>query len=173
METMTRAGLLSAGRAFTNDGKVHEHRGLKGRNKGRPDIDARARQPARRVPIPPELVALLREHIARSGPGPGGRLFRSENGNPIQPSTWWHVWQKTPPCCIGLTTPAAEIWPMALQSSGDSVSLDINGAATTAADQIARLIRRPGQKVILEIWAPSPMMSGYHITNLQQTTDLF
>ena len=97
METMTRAGLLSAGRAFTDDGKVHEHRGLKGRNKGRPNIDARARRPTRRVPIPPELVALLREHIARSGPGPVGRLFRSENGNPIQPSTWWHVWQKTPP----------------------------------------------------------------------------
>jgi integrase len=46
------------------------------------------------VPIPPELVALLRVHIARFGTGPDGRLFRSENGNPIQPSTWWHAWQK-------------------------------------------------------------------------------
>ena len=26
--------------------------------------------------------------------GPDGRLFRSENGNPTQPSTWWQVWQK-------------------------------------------------------------------------------
>ena len=26
----------AAGRAFTDDGRVHEHRGLKGRNKGRP-----------------------------------------------------------------------------------------------------------------------------------------
>jgi integrase len=46
------------------------------------------------VPIPPELVALLREHIAQSCTGTCGRLFRSQNGNPIQPSTWWHVWQK-------------------------------------------------------------------------------
>jgi integrase len=84
----------AAGKAFTDDGQVHEHRGLKGRNKGRPSIDPRARRPTRRVPIPPELVALLREHIARFGTGRGGRLFRSEQGNPIQPSTWWHVWQK-------------------------------------------------------------------------------
>ena len=46
------------------------------------------------MPIPPELVALLREHIARFGTGPDDRLFRSEKGNPIQPSTWWQVWQK-------------------------------------------------------------------------------
>jgi integrase len=85
----------AAGRAYTDDRLVHEHRGLKGRNKGRPNTDARGRRPTRRVPIPPELVALLREHITRFGPGPGGRLFRSENGYPIQPSTWWRVWQKT------------------------------------------------------------------------------
>jgi integrase len=84
----------AAGRAFTDDGKVHEHRGLKGRSRGRPNIDARARRPTRRVPIPPELVALLREHIDRFGTGPDGRLFHSERGNPIQPSTWWQVWQK-------------------------------------------------------------------------------
>src|SRR6266571_1460449 len=84
----------AAGRAFTDDGQVHEHRGLKGRTRGRPDTSRRARKPSRRVPIPPELVALLREHIGRFGLSPGGRLFRSEQGHPIQPSTWWQVWQK-------------------------------------------------------------------------------
>ena len=29
-----------------------------------------------------------------SAPARDGRLFRSERGNPIQPSTWWQVWQK-------------------------------------------------------------------------------
>ena len=84
----------AAGRAFTDDGQVHEHRGLKGRSKGRPNLDLRARRPTRRVPIPPELVTLLREHIARFDTDPDGRLFHSERGNPIQPSTWWQVWQK-------------------------------------------------------------------------------
>jgi hypothetical protein len=45
-------------------------------------------QPVRKVPIPPELVELLRAHIASFGIAPDGRLFRSETGNPIQPSTW-------------------------------------------------------------------------------------
>ena len=82
----------AAGRAYTDDGQVHEHRGLKGRTKGRPG--PRARRPIRKVPIPPELVQLLRAHIETFGVAQDGRLFRSENGNPLQPSTWWQVWQK-------------------------------------------------------------------------------
>jgi integrase len=80
------------GEAYTDDGQVHEHRGLKGRTRGRPS--PRARRPVRKVPIPPELARLLRAHIATFGVAPDGRLFRSENGNPLQPSTWWQVWQK-------------------------------------------------------------------------------
>jgi integrase len=81
-----------SGKAYTDDGQVHEHRGLKGRTKGRPS--PRARRPVRKVPIPPELAGLLRTHIQTFGVAPDGRLFRSENGNPLQPSTWWQVWQK-------------------------------------------------------------------------------
>ncbi len=86
----------AAGREFTDDGKVHEDRGLKGRDRQARARTraARARRATRNVPIPPALVALLREHIEQFGTGPGGRLFRSENGNPIQPSTYWQVWQK-------------------------------------------------------------------------------
>ena len=82
----------AAGKAYTDDGTVHEHRGLKGRTKGRPSPTAR--RPARKVPIPPQLVTLLRDHIQAYGTGRDGRLFRSERGTPIQPSTWWQVWQK-------------------------------------------------------------------------------
>ena len=87
----------AVGREFTDDGQVHDDRGLKGRDRqGRTRTRvARARRATRNVPIPPELVVLLREHIEQFGTGPGGRLFRSESGNPIQPSTYWRVWQKT------------------------------------------------------------------------------
>jgi integrase len=86
----------AAGREFTDDGRVHEERGLKGRDRqaSARTRAARARRATRNVPIPPELVTLLREHISQFGAGPGGRLFRSESGNPIQPSTYWRVWQK-------------------------------------------------------------------------------
>jgi integrase len=80
------------GKAYTDDGQVHEHRGLKGRTKGRPGPTAR--RPVRKVPIPPQLVELLRGHIETFGVAPDGRLFRSERGNPLQPSTWWQVWKK-------------------------------------------------------------------------------
>ena len=84
----------AAGKAYTDHGRVHEHRGLKGRTRGRGGDGQQSRRPVRKVPIPPELVALLHDHIARVGIGPDGLLFRSQNGNIIQPSTWWRVWQK-------------------------------------------------------------------------------
>lgn len=84
----------AAGTAYTDDGAVHEHRGLKGRTKGRSTESQQSRRPVRRVPIPPELVQMLRDHINQFGVGADKRIFRSENGNVIQPSTWWRAWQK-------------------------------------------------------------------------------
>ncbi|WP_433239932.1 tyrosine-type recombinase/integrase [Actinomadura nitritigenes] len=81
----------AAGKAWTDSGQVHEDRGLKGRG----------RREVRVVPIPPELVVLLREHIRRFGVAPDGRLFRSVNGGIIHPSTYWRVWQRAR--AIGLT----------------------------------------------------------------------
>jgi hypothetical protein len=52
----------AAGRDYIDDGQVHEHRGLKGRTRGRPG--PQGRRPVRKVPIPPELVELLRSHVA-------------------------------------------------------------------------------------------------------------
>jgi integrase len=46
------------------------------------------------VPIPPELVVLLRAHIDRFRTAPDGRIFRSVSGAKIHPSTYWGVWQK-------------------------------------------------------------------------------
>jgi len=99
----------AAGKSVTDDGQVHEHRGLKGRTMGRPASGRRARKPARQVPVPPELVTLLRGHLERYGTGPDGRLFRSEAGNPLQPSTWWRVWQKAR--AFGLT-PVQQATPL-------------------------------------------------------------
>ena len=69
---------------------MHEDRGLKGRPR-----QAAARRATRNVPIPSELVTMLAAHIERFGTAEDGRLFRSENGNPIQPSTYRQVWTET------------------------------------------------------------------------------
>jgi integrase len=123
------------GRAFTDDGQVHEHRGLKGRTKGRPNPGGRARRPTRRVPVPPELVLLLREHIARFGTAPDGRLFRSEKGNPIQPSTWWQVWQKVRALSLTPAQAATALMrrPYDLRHSGVTWRLNSNVPPTEVA----------------------------------------
>jgi integrase len=38
-------------------------------------------------------MALRRDHIQAYGTARDGRVFRSERGNPVQPSTWWRLWQ--------------------------------------------------------------------------------
>jgi len=127
----------AAGREFTDDGRVHEDRGLKGRDRQARlrTSAARARRAVRSVPIPPELVTLLREHIETFGTGPGGRLFRSENGNPIQPSTYWRVWQKARAMAL---TPAQLATPLLrrpydLRHSGVTWRLNSSVPATEVA----------------------------------------
>jgi integrase len=127
----------AAGREFTDDGRVHEDRGLKGRERqARPRTrTARARRATRNVPIPPELVTLLREHIAQFGTGPGGRLFRSEKGNPIQPSTYWRVWQKVREMALTPTQLATPLMrrPYDLRHSGVTWRLNSTVPATEVA----------------------------------------
>ncbi len=127
----------AAGREFTDDGRVHEDRGLKGRDRQARARTraARARRATRNVPIPPELVVLLREHIRQFGTGLGGRLFRSENGNPIQPSTYWRVWQKAREMAL---TPAQRESPLMrrpydLRHSGVTWRLNSGVPATEVA----------------------------------------
>jgi integrase len=74
----------AAGHEWTDDGQVHEVR----RPKGGP------RNAVRRVPVPPVLVELLREHIPEFGTAPDGRLFRIYRGATYLPSTLWQVLQK-------------------------------------------------------------------------------
>lgn len=74
----------AAGREWTDDGEVHELR----KPKGGP------RNAVRRVPIPPVLVSMLREHIEQFGTAPDGRLFRTYRGGVYLPSTLWQVLQK-------------------------------------------------------------------------------
>ena len=78
---------------------------------------------------------LLRTHIETFGTVPDGRLFRSENGNPIQPSTWWQVWQKVRAASLTpqqLATPLMKR-PYDLRHSGITWRLDSGVPATEVA----------------------------------------
>ncbi len=59
-----------SGSQWTDDGSVRERRELK----------HRAKDETRTVPVHPELVTLIRDHIKEFGLGPGGRIFSLQRG---------------------------------------------------------------------------------------------
>ncbi|MCX4576819.1 site-specific integrase [Streptomyces sp. NBC_01571] len=71
-----------SGAAWTDSGESHDRRGLK----------HRPRKAVRMVPIPPDLVALLRWHLTAYGSAPDGRLFRTLRGGLVQDTGYGEVW---------------------------------------------------------------------------------
>ncbi|WP_062349428.1 tyrosine-type recombinase/integrase [Herbidospora yilanensis] len=73
------------GTLWTDDGAVHDVRGLKHRSK----------KSVRIVPIPPELVEILREHLAEFSPAPDGRIFYDgpEYGR-IPQQAYGNIWRR-------------------------------------------------------------------------------
>jgi len=72
-----------AGKQWTDSGEVHDDRGLK----------HRADKETRLVPIPPELVAILLDHIETNGTALDGRLFRTSKGRPFSASAINGIWE--------------------------------------------------------------------------------
>ena len=77
--------------AWTSDGTSYEQRGLKHRPDGA----------IRMVPVPPVLVAMLREHHAAYGTVPDGRLFRGTRGGPLSGSVYGRAWQSARSLALG------------------------------------------------------------------------
>jgi integrase len=76
------ASASRAGRSWTDHGTSRQERGLK----------HRADNETRTIPIPPELVRLLRAHIKRYRTTPDGRIFQTTRGGIIQDSAYSAVW---------------------------------------------------------------------------------
>ncbi|WP_326842328.1 tyrosine-type recombinase/integrase [Streptomyces sp. NBC_01558] len=90
----------SVGKQWTDSGESHDDRGLK----NRPAEDVR------RVPIPPQLVAILSEHLDTFGAAADGRLFYSEGGGVVASSTYSRAWQEARTLAL---PPAAVASPLA------------------------------------------------------------
>ncbi|WP_371652784.1 MULTISPECIES: hypothetical protein [unclassified Streptomyces] len=70
------------GKNWTDDGEIHEERGLKGR----------ASDDTRVVPGHPSLTRILREHIKARGLKPGDLLFPGEKGDMLAGSVIRRAW---------------------------------------------------------------------------------
>ena len=73
---------LPRGTAWTDHGTARQERGLK----------HRADHETRTIPIPPELVSLLRAHIKKFGTTTDGRIFQTARGGILQDSAYGAVW---------------------------------------------------------------------------------
>jgi integrase len=132
--------LPSTGKRWTDTGAVHDPRGLK----------ARAVHEVRDVPIPPDLVGLLREHIDEFGVAEDGRIFHSERGRVISSSTYYRVWSEARGLAL---TPAQVASPLVarpydLRHAGVSLALNAGVPATEVAQRAGHSV-----DVLLRVYA--------------------
>jgi integrase len=128
------------GKQWTNTGDGYESRGLKNR----------PRRAIRTVPIPPELVSNLRRHIARYGLADDGRLFRSESGGVLYPSSYWYVWQQARPLGFPPAQAASLLArrPYDLRHAGVSLRLNAGVPATQVAEWAGHSV-----EILLKVYA--------------------
>ncbi|MGH3326328.1 MAG: tyrosine-type recombinase/integrase [Streptomycetales bacterium] len=128
------------GSTWTDTGTSHDRRKLK----------HRAKKATRPVPIPPQLVRLIRDHLHSFGTASDGRLFRGHRGGHLSESVYGPVWQAAREKAL---TPDQVASPLAgrpydLRHSGVTLALN----AGVPAPEIAR---RAGHSVdvLLRVYA--------------------
>jgi integrase len=127
-------------RRWTDTGSAHGERGLK----------HRPAEETRRVPIPPELVAILRTHLHTFGTAPDGRVFASDRGQPVASTAISDVWAEARTLAL---TPAQVTSPLAGRP------YDLRHAAVslwlTAGVPAPRVAERAGHsvEVLLRVYA--------------------
>ncbi|WP_405635886.1 tyrosine-type recombinase/integrase [Streptomyces sp. NBC_00056] len=125
------------GGGWTDEGTSYETRGLKRRKRGA----------TRTVPIPPILVHLLREHIARYGTADDGRLFRAARGGRVPSTEYCDTWERARKKVLtpGEITSDLAAVPYSLRHAGVSLwiksGVDPAEVAARAGHSIAVLYR--------------------------------
>jgi integrase len=102
------------------------------------------------VPIPPELVAILREHIDTFGVTPDGRIFASDRGHIIASTAISDVWAEARTRAL---TPAQVASPLAgrpydLRHAAVSLWLNAGVPATEVAERAGHSV-----EVLLRVYA--------------------
>ena len=134
------ASASRAGRSWTDHGTARQERGLK----------HRAAHETRTIPIPPNLVGLLRAHIKKYGTTADGRIFQTARGGIIQDSAYTAVWASAR---AGALTPAQCRSPLGRRPYDlrhAAVSLWLNSGVP--ATEVARRAGH-GVAVLLKIYA--------------------
>ncbi|MDR8409786.1 tyrosine-type recombinase/integrase [Nonomuraea sp. 3-1Str] len=125
---------------WTNSGETHESRSLK----------HRADKETREIPIPPVLVAMLREHIARYGTAKDGRIFSTGTGGTYSSSAHSYVWQEARKLALTPEQVASSLAARPYDLRHAAVSLWLN--AGVPAPEVAKRAGH-GVDVLLRVYA--------------------
>ncbi|MFF4416163.1 tyrosine-type recombinase/integrase [Streptosporangium sp. NPDC001559] len=129
-----------ANKKWTDSGQAHDDRGLK----------HRAQDEGRPIPIPPELVTILREHVEEFGAHEDGRLFRTSRGGVISIGTYCDAWKAARLLAL---TPEQQVSQLAappydLRHAAVSLWLNAGVAAPDVAERAGH-----GVDVLLKVYA--------------------
>lgn len=127
-------------RRWTDTGSAHSERALK----------HRPVQETRRVPIPPELVAILREHIDTFGVSDDGRIFGSDRGHVVASTAISDVWAEARTLALlphQVASPLAGR-PYDLRHAAVSLWLNAGVPATEVAERAGHSV-----EVLLRVYA--------------------
>jgi integrase len=118
------------------------------------------------VPIPPELVKILRQHVGEYGVSQDGRLFRSEREGVIASTAYTQVWQDARALTF---TPAQLASPLArrpydLRHAAVSLWLNSGVPAPDVADRAGHSV-----EVLLRVYAKC--LDGHKQISNQRISD--
>ncbi|GAA0400088.1 hypothetical protein GCM10009530_59890 [Microbispora corallina] len=113
-------------------------------------LEHRADRETREIPIPPILVAVLREHIKAYSVAKDGRLFRTATGGSYSSSAYSYVWQEARKLALTPAQVASSLAARPYDLRHAAVSLWLN--AGVAAPEVAK---RAGHSVdvLLRVYA--------------------
>ena len=130
--------LVETGARWTDSGTRNESRGLKWRDEGT----------IREVPIPPELVKQLRQHIAKRNLTGDALLFYGPTGTPLSLSTMDDYWRRARAALFAPSDPLRQSTLAHLRHTNASILLE---AGLSVAETAQRLGHSPD--VCLRIYA--------------------
>jgi integrase len=144
--------------AWTSNGTSHELRGLKHRPAGT----------IRTIPIPPDLVTILRRHLHDHGTGAEGRLFPGTRGGILSESVYGRTWHQARTTALGpdLAATALARRPYDLRHAALSLWLNSGG-------EPAQIAARAGNSVHVLLTVYTHCIHGHdHTLNQHITTAL-
>lgn len=115
-------------------------------------LKRRAANATRPVPIPPQFVRTLLEHIERFGVAPDGRLFRNQAGNYVDAAAYGTTWARSRKSALTRTELASGLAkrPYGLPHAGISFWL------SSGVDPAERAAARAGAPGFSSATTPSP-----------------